>query len=1096
MRNKRLPVDVDSVLGSLKEFQRRTVEYVFRRMYIDHDYTNRFLVADEVGLGKTLVARGIIAKTIEHLWGKIPRIDIIYICSNADIARQNINRLNVTEEKDFALASRITLLPLVLDDIDAKNKGVRFDQRDLNFVSFTPGTSFDMKSNLGLMTERVLLYWLLRDAWHLTGTSPMNLLQGNAGMESFRWRLDYFDCDSYDQSIAKAFIDRLNDYCLEEDNRGKENIRKRFNKLCGKFGYARKHVPPEEARERNQLIGELRSVLAQTCLKSLQPDLIILDEFQRFKYLLENENEDSQLARELFTYADKHTEARVLLLSATPYKMYTLGYEEDDDHYEDFLRTLEFLEKHDMGSLEKFKKLLDDYRKELYRPRENLSNRLYELKKEIELSLKQYMVRTERLSVSNDREGMLIDNKDLNIRLDSSEAHNYAIIKRIASYLSQSDPIEYWRSSPYLLNYMDTYELKNSFVEAAENPETAQKLKQILKQSSILLLSKEEIEKYEKIDPANARLRYLIDDIVDNGLWKLLWLPPSVQYYGLGGVYSDIDVRKITKKLIFSTWRLIPKVIATILSYEAERNIFKSYDNAAINTSDARKKLGRLLRFTKKDDHLSGMSNFGILYPSIILSGICDPLCFRAVEKSGSPLSLNELKRHIRPKIEEILRSLNIKTSMARKGDERWYWVAPMLIDLSKYREETLRWFKQENLTMFWRVKDVEDIVESEDFASNWGEHVEYLTEIVGEDFSNIELGTMPHDLVDVLTLMGIASPANVALRSLLRITGLSSDECTSRIRNAAARIAWAFLRLFNLPESIALIRGMDKREPYWVRVLEYSADGGIQMVLDEYVHCLKESLGLFNGNADDEAEEISEHILDVLGLKTSSLGVDHIKWGRGSPKIFVENFEMRARFAQRFGQGKERIEDGSEESRDYRVRAAFNSPFWPFVIATTSVGQEGLDFHTYCHVIVHWNLPSNPVDFEQREGRIHRYKGHAIRKNLAIKYWDMIKNMTFKDAFEKMFEIAKEESQERYSDIIPYWVLPVDDGVKIERHILALPLSVDSCRYRELKRALTIYRMVFGQNRQSDLIDLLVSRFSEKKINEISKQLRIDLSP
>ena len=44
----------------------------------------------------------------------------------------------------------------------------------------------------------------------------------------------------------------------------------------------------------------------------------------------------------------------------------------------------------------------------------------------------------------------------------------------------------------------------------------------------------------------------------------------------------------------------------------------------------------------------------------------------------------------------------------------------------------------------------------------------------------------------------------------------------------------------------------------------------------------------------------------------------------------------------------------------------------------STSIGQEGLDFHTYCHAVVHWNLPSNPVDMEQREGRVHRYKGHA----------------------------------------------------------------------------------------------------------------------
>ena len=37
-------------------------------------------------------------------------------------------------------------------------------------------------------------------------------------------------------------------------------------------------------------------------------------------------------------------------------------------------------------------------------------------------------------------------------------------------------------------------------------------------------------------------------------------------------------------------------------------------------------------------------------------------------------------------------------------------------------------------------------------------------------------------------------------------------------------------------------------------------------------------------------------------------------------------------------------------------------------MLASTSIGQEGLDFHNYCRRIVHWNLPSNPIDLEQRE--------------------------------------------------------------------------------------------------------------------------------
>src|SRR5215213_10641746 len=101
--------DTTAVLGGLKDFQRDTVEYVFSRLY-GPDPTPRFLVADEVGLGKTLVARGVIAKAIDHLWDKKDRIDVVYVCSNADIARQNVNRLNVTEDQEFVRTERITLL--------------------------------------------------------------------------------------------------------------------------------------------------------------------------------------------------------------------------------------------------------------------------------------------------------------------------------------------------------------------------------------------------------------------------------------------------------------------------------------------------------------------------------------------------------------------------------------------------------------------------------------------------------------------------------------------------------------------------------------------------------------------------------------------------------------------------------------------------------------------------------------------------------------------------------------------------------------------------------------------------------------------------
>ena len=57
----------------------------------------------------------------------------------------------------------------------------------VNFVSFTPGTSFELKSNTGLKRERVLLYWMLRKAWKFGNERPpMNVMQAYAGADHFR----------------------------------------------------------------------------------------------------------------------------------------------------------------------------------------------------------------------------------------------------------------------------------------------------------------------------------------------------------------------------------------------------------------------------------------------------------------------------------------------------------------------------------------------------------------------------------------------------------------------------------------------------------------------------------------------------------------------------------------------------------------------------------------------------------------------------------------------------------------------------------------------------------------------------------------------
>ena len=187
-----------AALAPLKAFQRRTVDYVFDRLYGDQDPVRQFLVADEVGLGKTMVARGVIARTIEQLWDTTRRIDILYICSNQAIAAQNINRLNVLNRDDLALPTRMTLIPLQVRG----EQGL--DSNKVNFISLTPGTTFDLRSRTGVRRERALLRRLLEDCVSRP-RGLHNLLQVAAGVDGWNDAVRDLTLEGVDERIIGRF---------------------------------------------------------------------------------------------------------------------------------------------------------------------------------------------------------------------------------------------------------------------------------------------------------------------------------------------------------------------------------------------------------------------------------------------------------------------------------------------------------------------------------------------------------------------------------------------------------------------------------------------------------------------------------------------------------------------------------------------------------------------------------------------------------------------------------------------------------------------------------------------------------------------------
>lgn len=1059
------------VLDGLKDFQRRTAQHVFRRMFLDKTPATRFLVADEVGLGKTKVAQGLLALTVEHLQKQQEKITAVYICSNSDIAKQNVARLHLPGEPTVvAKATRLTLLACRSseDEEDGDEEPGR-----LNLVAFTPGTSFDLRSNLGLSNERVLLYHLLRsfDFVEIKPRALRNILLGRTNRERFQDKIDAFeDRFEVDEHIAGLF-----EVALKKDGK----LRKELVELGELFARTQAKLPKELTNRRNAFVGRLREVLATCCLQSLEPDLIILDEFQRFKHLLKGEGEDAELARSLFEYASGQNKVRVLLLSATPYKMFTTGGEAGDNHYADFASTLTFLEK-DLPAKEQAEVLLEQLRTGLMRLEVGSSKEeLLQLKSRIEQVLRRVMVRTERLALSENRAGML---KPMPHLLESKpeDLRAFLGLQRVSDELGQGDMVSFWKSVPYPLNFMDEYNLKRQLREQAKerSPELCDALESVRQKGG--LLNWEDIEAYRPIPLPSARLRWLLEELQHQKAFEILWVPPSMPYHKLGGAYAVAAERGFTKRLLFSAWRAVPNALACILTYEAERRMLSREKRPQRNTPEARQRHVRPLRFNKSKGELHGMSTLGLIYPCRALARNIDPLCLRG--SKGRLLSLEQALSAARIQVREMLHPLYRKASNHSSAvDERWYWAAPILLDR---RLGEAVWL-DEDVAGSWSGAEASE-EDREESDSAWDEHVQRAREIRLKD-----LGSPPKDLEEVLALLALGGPGVCTLRAFLREEKGDRDEFAE---DRSGRVARGFLSLFNLREVYSLLRG---QEPYWRRVLQHTAEGGLQAVLDEYVHFLDEALSLREQPDANRWEGLADALVGAIRLRSSSLRVDRV--GVESGEIHLATHSMRSRFAVRFGDTPAEGEDGQAPARPGQVKDAFNSPFWPFVLATTSLGQEGLDFHAYAHAIVHWDLPSNPVDLEQREGRLHRYKGHAVRKNLASQQGSpelpgADADRLMPDPWEILFQKADSLRPRGETQVMPYWVQ--HGPAHLERHVPLFPLSREQESLKRLLHSLVLYRLAFGQPRQEDLVAYLSQRLSPEEAQRVVAELRLDLGP
>ena len=270
------------------------------------------------------------------------------------------------------------------------------------------------------------------------------------------------------------------------------------------------------------IVGGLRRMLARAAVEALEPDLVILDEFQRFRDLLDLKTggEAAELAHEFFNQSD----ARVLLLSATPYKPFTYAEEAEDGagHYADFLRTLEFLADADEP--------VESLQADLAAMRQAaLAGEPTAPKSEIGCRPSCVGGSLAPSGRPATRARRLVDSETSPFRVQSDDFAGFVALRRVANEVKAPLSVEYWKSAPYFLNFLSGYRVGERVRASMKEAELRARLVPLFHGAQ--RIDKANVERFQPLEWGNARMRALYGATLKQGWWRLLWMPPSLPYH-------------------------------------------------------------------------------------------------------------------------------------------------------------------------------------------------------------------------------------------------------------------------------------------------------------------------------------------------------------------------------------------------------------------------------------------------------------------------------------------------------------------------------------------------------------------------------------
>ena len=1021
-----------------KPFQKATIEAAYRTL-TRKSGTRRFLVADEVGLGKTIVASGVIQRLSDKqaAAGGGP-LSVLYVCSNLAIAKQNIVRLlsflPKVERKDaVATVDRPSLL----------STRPRPKHERVHIYMLTPDTAIATRKGQrrdGRLEERALALVLLHRILSLPIRRLYRSFQRQAGSESFGWWVRFY---------------------REQDGQGKlggGDFRNEFrDALRDVLGLVQgQHLPPLliqmlDERKDQDLVAACRTALTVAALKIIGAGLVIFDEFQRFRDLMDDVSIDGVSDEDDIEAIRSRSSARVLesirglpnsdgpallLLSATPYTPYrrhskTVQDDSISAQSADFFDLISFLSASDTKA--KTAKVMFLELSEELRKGDFNSDRAQLIRTSLMGILLPLMSRTERLVQPAGKDGGVSVTAAIDAELLTSDMAQFREMQECFSPASRDWIVPLWQSVPLPMQTLGSRYL--AWTNKVKMPTRA-------------ALQKNQRDAYRVAAHwPHPRARALMAKMSENRL-SMPWATPSLPWWPLrGGWKVETDSKIDGKLLVFSRYKAVPTGLSGLISYTTECNsLAPKQTRSRLSYEDASKR--RLLQPNPERPAL-----LELFHPCRLLAKL-EPLRAPLGNHTG-------MRREIERQLRHMLKELGVKVTPKLKRARRKPW--ELLVVLEKkaglWESSCSAWE-----TMAPMAEDADSVGRLGAMIQRWDEAADQA-----EDITEISAEAEFQALVS----LALESPGVVLLRALSRHWPEATDAGSLRL---VLPVVWRGLRSYLDKSWFVAALGDREGGKFPTAIRNAVVEGNLESVLDEHFWFLstdgsgdwalrldevEKSLRLRDANVTfHEGDEV---LTDGAVNEPSSFTIRcHVA------VPLVEGRKSGSSIQGQPGEASSVLEDSP--LRPDEIRKAFNSPFWPNVLVTTSIGQEGLDLHPWCNSLAHWDLANSPVALEQREGRITRFGSLSVRRAIANKLRTQLDLSTQTSPWHQLAALADSQLSDE-SGMSPWWVV---EGGDCNRFFLTVPGGEQQEKFEFLSRERALYRLVLGMPDQVDLIRLL----------------------